>query len=122
MSQTITRAAALALVLLGSLGATAASARAPVDARVVAAARAAAPESADNGVVDGRISGYDRRRGILVLGGQTYPVDPRTTAFSDDRRDPVEGGLAALRAGDKVTVRSQRVGAQLRAVQLIAHD
>lgn len=122
MSQTITRAAAIALALVGSLGGTLATASAPVDARLVAAARATARENADNGVADGRISGYDRRRGILVMGGQTYQVDPRLTSFSDDRREPAEGGLAALRAGDKVTVRSQRVGAQLRAVQLIAHD
>lgn len=71
---------------------------------------------------EGRISGFDRIRGILVVGGQTWRVDPQQTAFSDDRAKPVEGGLLALRPGDKVTVRGQRVNAVLQAVQVIVRD
>jgi hypothetical protein len=114
-----TRCAALLLGLATGLAAASGAVAATIVAAPGASTRAAAPAEE---IRSGRVSGFDRIRGILVVGGQTWRVDPQQTAFSDDRAKPVEGGLLALRAGDKVTVRGQRINATLQAVQVIVHD
>lgn len=70
----------------------------------------------------GRVSSYDGQRGTLIVGGVSFHVDPKQAAFSDDRRKPPEGGLAALRPRDRVTVRAVRVNGVLQAVQIIVND
>ena len=111
---------ALALAFGTLLASQPAAARAPVEPRGPATA-GLRPEPAQE-IHEGRISGYDVRRGILMVDGQAFRVDPATTAFSDDRRVRPEGGLAGLRPGVKVIVRGVRRDGLMRATQLIARD
>lgn len=73
-------------------------------------------------VVDGIIARINAKQGILVAGGRTYRFDPATVAFSDRRRDPSGSGLASLKAGGKVTLRTSVQDGTERLLQIIARD
>lgn len=111
-----------AAVALMSFGAAVQNARAsaPVPREGIAGAPARDARPADE-IHRGRIGGFDARRGILVVDGTTFRVDPRIVAFSDDRPEPAKGGLSALRLGDTVTVRGVRSNGVLQAVQVVVH-
>jgi hypothetical protein len=90
---------------------------------VVPGQRAAAAKAADGVALHaGRITGFDLKRGLLVVDGQVYRIDPRQTAFSDDRAEPPANGIASLRPGDKVVVRSQRTSGSPLVIQLVVQD
>ncbi|MCP5327204.1 MAG: hypothetical protein H7A18_02180 [Sinobacteraceae bacterium] len=113
------RFASCTFALIGSLLAGLASAATPVDpARLAAVVQ----QMEQQEMRSGRVSSYDRQRGTLIVGGVSIHVDPNQTAFSDDRRKPPAGGVAALRPGDRVTVRAVRVNGVLQAVQIIVND
>ncbi len=112
----VTTLAGLALAALLSHPAPARSVVVP-GAPVVVAAQSAAYR-----LQTGRVSSVDARRGVLVVDGQSYRVEPRKTAFSDDRAEAAGTGLASLRAGDKVVVRSVKSSSLPLAVQIVVQD
>ena len=89
---------------------------------VPGAPAAAAAQSAAYRLQSGRVSSIDVRRGVLVVEGQSYRVDPRKTAFSDDRAEPEGTGLASLHSGAKVVVRSLKSSSLPLAVQIVVQD
>ena len=113
------RFAGCTFALTGSLLAGLTSAATPVDpARLTAVVQ----QMEQQEMRSGRVSSYDGQRGTLIVGGVSFHVDQKQAAFSDDRRKPPAGGLAALRPGDRVTVRAVRVNGVLQAVQIIVND
>ncbi len=89
---------------------------------VVPGRPAVAVENAAYRLHSGRISNVDLRRGVLAVDGQSYRLEASQAAFSDDRAEPPAGGLAALRIGDKVVVRSLRSSGLPLAVQIVVQD
>ena len=79
------------------------------------------PEQAAS-VVNAVVTSIDVQRGVLVASGRTYRFDPGAVSFSDDRREPSAAGLASLRAGSKVTLRTVPANGQNRLLQIIARD
>ena len=73
-------------------------------------------------VVNSVVTSIDAKRGILVAAGRTYRFDPTNVAYSDDRREPQSGGLASLKAGSKVTLRTTEQDGTARLLQIIARD
>lgn len=68
------------------------------------------------------ITSIDLKQGRLVAGGRTYRFDSASVAFSDQRRVPPPGGLASLKAGQKVTLHTTvQDGAEL-LLQIDARD
>jgi len=119
MSPTRTRVLALAGIGLLAFLSQATVARSVV---VPGAPAAAAENAAVYRLQSGRISNIDVRRGVLVVDGQSYRLDARKAAFSDDRADPPSSGLASLRIGDKVVVRSIRSNGVPLVVQIVVGD
>ena len=119
MSTTRQRVATLAGLGLAVLLCHPALARSVV---VPGAPAAAAAQSGAYRLQSGRVSSFDARRGVLVVDGQSYRVDPRQTAFSDDRAAAPGNGLGWLHAGDKVVVRSVRSSSVPLAVQIVVQD
>ena len=79
------------------------------------------PEARET-VVEGVVTSIDVKQGILVAGGRTYRFDPAVVSFSDERREPPSGGLASLKAGSKVTLRTLVQDGTERLLQIIARD
>lgn len=104
-----------ALLLLCASGAVMSSTR-------VSPPDPATAEAAAGMIESGRLSSVDVARGVLVFKGQTYRLDPRQVAFSDDRKDPGKGGLQSLKAGDTVILRSIRKNGVSRVLQLVVRD
>jgi hypothetical protein len=73
-------------------------------------------------VVDGVITSIDVKQGLLVAAGRTYRFDPANVSFSDDRRQPLAGGISSLKAGSKVTLRTVAEDGKEQLLQIIAHD
>ncbi len=73
-------------------------------------------------VVNGVIARIDVKQGVLVAGGRTYRFDPAGVAFSDERREPVSGGLASLKPGSKVSLRTILQDGTERLLQITARD
>jgi hypothetical protein len=73
-------------------------------------------------VVNGVIARIDVKQGVLVAGGRTYRFDPAVIAFSDERREPVSGGLASLKPGSKVSLRTILQDGTERLLQITARD
>ena len=73
-------------------------------------------------VVNATVTSVDVQRGVLVASGRTYRFDPAAVSFSDDRREPSPAGLASLRSGSKVTLRTVPQNGQNRLLQIVARD
>jgi hypothetical protein len=73
-------------------------------------------------VSSGTVTSVDIQRGILAVSGRVYRFTPGAVAFSDDRRKPAPGGLAGLKPGSKVTVRSVTSDGGNQAVQIVVKD
>ncbi len=73
-------------------------------------------------VVDGVVTSIDVKQGILVAAGRTYRFDPAIVSFSDERREPPSGGLASLKVGSKVTLRTIVQDGTEQLLQITAHD
>lgn len=80
-----------------------------------------APESRVT-VINSVVTSIDAKQGILVASGRTFRFDPANVSFSDDRREPPAGGLASLKAGSKVTLRTTVQDGTSRLLQIIARD
>ena len=95
-------------------------------AQAVTTAGAVAPATEKNAnqesVTSGIVSSVSAERGIVVISGRTYRFAPNGVSFSDDRKKPEKGGLATLKAGTKVTVRSTAGPSGLQAIQIVARD
>jgi hypothetical protein len=79
------------------------------------------PDAREN-VVNGVVASIDAKQGILVVGGRTYRFDPAVVAFSDERREPSSGGLASLKPGSNVTLRTIVQDGAERLLQITARD
>ena len=73
-------------------------------------------------VVNGIVTSIDAKQGVLVVDGRTYRFDPAVVSFSDERRMPSSGGLASLKAGNNVTLRSIVQDGTEQLLQIIARD
>jgi hypothetical protein len=104
-----------------------------VAAGLLAAAQAGAMTTAGSGgaantaevretVIEGVITSVNVKQGVLVVAGRTYRFDPTVVSFSDDRREPPSGGLASLKAGSKVTLRTVVQDGAEQLLQIIARD
>jgi hypothetical protein len=104
-----------------------------VAAALLAAAQAGAmtiagPDAAVNTanppetVVEGAVTSVDAKQGVLVVDGRSYRFDPATVSFLDERRPPPGGGLAALKAGSKVTLRIVELDGTKSLLQIIVRD
>lgn len=72
--------------------------------------------------VNGVITSIDAKQGILVVAGHTYRFDPKKVSFADERRPPASGGLASLKAGSKVALRTTVQDGTEQLLQIIARD
>jgi hypothetical protein len=73
-------------------------------------------------VVNGVIKSIDAKQGILVAAGRTYRFDPATVSFADERRQPASGGLASLKPGSRVTLRTTAQDGAEQLLQIVARD
>ena len=73
-------------------------------------------------VADSLRTGQNGVLTVPAVDGQAYQIDERQVAFSDDRAAPPAAGLASLRIGDKVVVRSVKTGGLPTIVQLVVRD
>jgi hypothetical protein len=109
----------LALVLALSLGFTGlAQAVTVAGSSTITDPRAKQAETVSTGTV----SSIDTKRGVLAVSGRTYRFTPATVSFSDDRKKPTPEGLAGLKPGNKVTVRSVTRDGGNQAVQIVVKD
>lgn len=81
-------------------------------------ASSAPPENLQSGTV----TSVSVERGVLVVAGHTFRLNPVQVAYSDDRKTPVKGGLSKLAAGDKVVLKSVTRDGVQHVVQLIVKD
>jgi hypothetical protein len=73
-------------------------------------------------VTTGTVTSVSVERGVIAVSGRIYRFTPGGLAYSDDRKKPEKGGLAGLKAGTKVTVRSVGGTGALQAIQIVARD
>jgi hypothetical protein len=73
-------------------------------------------------VVNGVVTSIDAKQGRLVVAGRTYRFDVANVSFSDERRQSPGGGLASLKAGSKVTLRTTVQDGSEQLLQIIARD
>jgi hypothetical protein len=73
-------------------------------------------------MVTGAISNISLTSGTIVVAGRSYLFSAQEVAFSDDRKQPPEGGFKSLASGVKVTLRATYRQGSWRVVQLVARD
>jgi len=95
-------------------------------AQAVTVTGSATPTTARNpnqeSVTTGTVTSVSVERGIIAVSGRVYRFTPNGLAYSDDRKKPEKGGLAGLKPGTKVTVRSVGASGGLQAIQIVARD
>lgn len=80
------------------------------------------PNTSGEAVTSGTVSSINMERGLLAVSGRVYRFTLSGVTFSDDRKKPAAGGLAGLKPGTKVTVRSVARDGGFQAIQIVARD
>lgn len=94
-------------------------------AQAVTTAGSATPTSKtanQEAVTTGTVTSVSVERGVIAISGRIYKFTANGLAYSDDRKKPEKGGLAGLKPGTKVTVRSVGGLGGLQAIQIVARD
>lgn len=112
----------IALGLALSLGCVGLAQAVTVAGPSPAATTSTRPNTNGETVTSGTVSSISMERGLLAVSGRIYRFTPTGVTFSDDRKKPSPDGLAGLKAGTKVTVRSVTRDGGFQAIQVVARD